>query len=167
MLCRRFFYCIIFAVRSRAQEGMAAQRAQRLQNDGNGRSTGMLNPAELPPAAAACRGWQPVGNRAVSEYLVQNTVFFSPFNCVMDLLLYYSSTVLRRENRTLPHTAPAPIENAEIRRWKKSTQEDDRKEKLQDKAGRMLHVKILVQSRTMDSNWSNTLVNSYQRTQVK
>ena len=127
MLCRRFFYCIIFAVRSRAQEGMAAQRAQRLQNDGNGRSTGMLNPAEWPPAAAACRGWQPVGNRAVSEYLVQNTVFFSPFNCVMDLLLYYSSTVLRRENRTLPHIAPAPIENAEIRRWKKSTQEDDRR----------------------------------------
>lgn len=70
----------------------------------------------------------------------------------MDLLLYYSSTVPRRENRTLPHIAPAPIENAEIRRWKKSTQEDDRKEKLQDKAGRMLHVKILVQSRTMGFN---------------
>ena len=70
----------------------------------------------------------------------------------MDLLLYYSSSLLRRENRTLPHIAPAPIENIEIRRWKNSTQEDDRKEKPQEKAGRMLHMKILVQLRTMGSN---------------
>jgi len=53
---------------------------------------------------------------------------------------------------TLPHIAPAPIENIEIRRWKNSTQEDDRKEKPQEKAGRMLHVKILVQLRTIGSN---------------